>query len=584
MADAFASSPANIGSLLSSNQRERIVVPTFQRGYMWKTKHVEAFWEDVDKQRQKSASTKGAEPHFFGPIVTLSRPEDGIIEILDGQQRLATATILFCVVRDICEEIHNATGVLSAHDVARQIDFSVIHKEDGEYSIELGETDRQYFRDTIQRDPPVASRPKILTHRNIKAARDFLRDKVLATLGGVITGQMDAVASVAILRAMKQTLVSDLVMARIPVTSQESAFKIFTTLNDRGLRLSPPDLLLSYLMEKAGNESDRKIIRGLWTEMIQRMGTHDIGRFMRHMWVSRFGDLKRDDLFTALRNQIESQQISSVDFARSCGDECDSYIQLLMVEDNHLPIGSAHLVRALTRELGFQPAFPLLLSSYLFLQPSDFVNVCGWLLVFITRYSIISNIDPGGMETLLYKLARDVRAVVTGPEDKIGSKSASIQVRDTLSSSSPDDEKFRANAADGKLTLENDEAKYLLLRLANYIQDPEKQVGMAETNLEHIYPQNPEPTEWGGPDNQEKLEPFTWNIGNLTIYGKKANRKAANAEFPDKKARYAQSKVIMTQEVAADYDQWDETAIRKRAAHLAKLVVQVWRFDNISRV
>ncbi len=39
-------------------------------------------------------------------------------------------------------------------------------------------------------------------------------------------------------------------MARIPVTSLESAFKIFTTLNDRGLRLSPPDLLLSYLMKR----------------------------------------------------------------------------------------------------------------------------------------------------------------------------------------------------------------------------------------------------------------------------------------------------------------------------------------------
>src|ERR1035438_7043764 len=172
-------------------------------------------------------------------------------------------------------------------------------------------------------------------------------------------------------------------MARIPVTSQESAFKIFTTLNDRGLRLSPPDLLLSYLMEKAGGDPERKVIRGLWTEMIQRMGTHDIGRFMRHMWISRFGDLKKDDLFTALRNQIETQKISSVDFARSCGDECDNYIQLLMVEEDHLPPQSARFVRALTRELNFQAAFPLLLSCYLCLQSDDFVKVCGWLLVFI---------------------------------------------------------------------------------------------------------------------------------------------------------------------------------------------------------
>jgi len=584
VADAFASSPANIGSLLSSNQRERIVVPTFQRGYMWKIKHVEAFWDDVDRQRQASTSARGAEPHFFGPIVTLSKPQDGIIEILDGQQRLATATILFCVIRDLGEEIYKATGVVTAHDLARQIDFQFVHKDGGEYSLELGETDRQYFMDTVQHDPPLTTRPKIFTQRNIKTARAFLREKVMAALGGAIDARMDAVAAVDTLRALKQTLVSDLVMARIPVTSQESAFKIFTTLNDRGLRLSPPDLLLSYLMEKAGGDPERKVIRGLWTEMIQRMGTHDIGRFMRHMWVSRFGDLKKEDLFTALRNQIETQKINSVDFARSCGDECDNYIQLLMVEDQHLPPNSVHLVRALTRELNFQAAFPLLLSSYLCLQSEDFAWVCGWLLVFVTRYSIVSNLDSGGVETLLYKLARDVRAMVTGPDDVTGSQRASAQIRDTLSANAPNDDKVKANASDERLTLENDEAKYLLTRLANYIQDPEKQIGMAETNLEHIYPQNPEPNEWGGPDNQERLEPFTWNLGNLTIYGKKANRKAANAEFPDKKARYALSKVVMTQEIAADYAQWDEAAIRSRAAHLAKLAVQVWRFDNISRV
>jgi hypothetical protein len=582
--DAFNSSPANIGSLLSSNQRERIVIPTFQRGYMWKKKHVEAFWEDVDKQRTVSAAKKGADPHFFGPIVTLSRPAEEIVEILDGQQRLATATILFSVIRDIGEEIYKATGVVAAHDLARQIDFQFIRKENGDYAIELGETDRQYFKDTIQLDPPVNTRPKIFTHRNIKAARETLREKVTATLGGAINAQMDSVQSIAILKALKQTLVSDLVMARIPVTSQESAFKIFTTLNDRGLRLSPPDLLLSYLMEKAPNDADRKIIRGLWTEMVQRMGTHDIERFMRHMWVSRYGDLKKEDLFTALKNHLDKQQISSVEFARLCGDECDNYIQLLMVEEEHLPKGSIHLVRALTRELNFQPAFPLLLSSYLLLQDGDFIKVAGYLLVFVTRYSIISNLDPGGMEDLLFKLARDVRAMVKDSEDEAGSKSAVKHVKDTLSANAPNDDKVKANAADEKLTLENAEAKYVLSRLANYMQDPEKQVGLAETNLEHIYPQNPEAAEWGGAANQEKLEPFIWNIGNLTIYGKKANRKVANSEYPAKQAKYKDSKILMTQKIAAEYNNWDEITIKDRAAKLAKLVVQVWNFDNTSRV
>ena len=125
MADAFNSSPATIGSLLSSVTRERIVIPTFQRGYMWKKKHVEAFWQDVDKQR-KASQNRGADPHFFGPIVTLSKPTEGTIEILDGQQRLATATVLFSVIRDTARRIFKETGIQAAADFAAHTQFQFI--------------------------------------------------------------------------------------------------------------------------------------------------------------------------------------------------------------------------------------------------------------------------------------------------------------------------------------------------------------------------------------------------------------------------------------------------------------------------
>ena len=161
-----------------------------------------------------------------------------------------------------------------------------------------GETDVLYFKDTIQRDPPENAKARQLTHRNIKAARATLWEKVIALVGPVHRG-MDTIQAIRFLKELKQTVVSDLITARIPVTSEEAAFKIFATLNDRGLRLSPPDLLLSHLMEKA-IAADRKDIRLTWTQMIQKMGTHDIHDFLRAMWVSKYGDLKKDDLFTAV--------------------------------------------------------------------------------------------------------------------------------------------------------------------------------------------------------------------------------------------------------------------------------------------
>ena len=68
VSDAFNSSPAAVGLLLGTGtaSRSRIIMPTFQRGYMWKKKHVEAFWDDVDKQREQNKQM-GEDAHYLWP-------------------------------------------------------------------------------------------------------------------------------------------------------------------------------------------------------------------------------------------------------------------------------------------------------------------------------------------------------------------------------------------------------------------------------------------------------------------------------------------------------------------------------------
>ena len=157
---------------------------------------------------------------------------------------------------------------------------------------------------------------------------------------------MDALKARDVLKEIKQTIVSDLIMARIPVNSKKRDLQIFTTLNDCGLRLSPPDLLLSYLMKNA-TEAERPSIRGVWTQMLQKMGTHDIDGFLRARWVSRYGDLK-DELFDALKDHIEKNRVNSLVFAKECLDECDDYMALMMADESEIPKEALHFVRALT--------------------------------------------------------------------------------------------------------------------------------------------------------------------------------------------------------------------------------------------
>jgi len=188
------------------------------------------------------------------------------------------------------------------------------------------------------------------------------------------------------------------------------------------------------------------------------------------------------------------------------------------------------------------------------------------------------------MEDLLFDLARTVRSAVKDESDKAGSKQAAADVKAALAINAPDDPAVKSAVAKETTVLDPSDAKYVMKRLANFIQDPQKQVVVGETNIEHIYPQHPAENEWGGKANQEKLEPLTWHIGNLTIFGKRANKKVDNFEYHIKQPKYAASQVVMTNEIASKYSKWDETTILDRAAHLADMVVQVWNFANPSRV
>lgn len=569
--DSFDSKSTNIGNLIGVYQRERIVVPHFQRGYSWVKKHFEVFWNDIVLFQEESALDDGPKKYFLGPIVTLRKNKDDIVLLLDGQQRLATITIFLSVLRDIARELPTK----GAEDFARDIQNGLIENSfyENTYSLQLGDTDEKFFRNAIQLGN--LAQPKLRTHRNIAAARKFLYDKVKNNVD-----LSNPVLTLTYLRALKQTLTSDLVMAEIPVNSERDAFRIFETLNDRGLRLSVPDLLLNFLMGEAKSDADRKQIRESWTEMVEQMKERDITQFFRHLWVSKYGDLKKTDLFTALKEHIKSESINSVDFARACEDECDKYVHLINVDKFYLEPADSYVAK-LYKELNQRAALPLLLSCFNRMPNKDFATVCRLLLVFITRFSIIAGLDNSSLENILFSLARETRQILE--QTPVNVNVVIAHIKQTLITNSPTDEKIEASIKE--LYLEPNEASYVMRQIANYIQTNTKEFGVNEANIEHIFPKNPKEHEWGGKKNHELLEPLLWHIGNLTVLGERINRDVGNAEFHIKRDRYEnRTEVEMTKQIARDYSEWNVDNIKKRAVKLTKDIMEIWKFDNPSRV
>ncbi len=577
---AFESRAITIAGLLGEDQTAQIRIPEFQRGYSWDSGHIESFWDDLVRFLDRRDKRDGPTKYFLGPIVTLVENE-GFIELLDGQQRVATATVLFSAMVAVArkngtKEITDFATYTYTHFIKKLSDEGI---DVGKVSLLMGETDAEYFRKTIQTDPPIETVPLLKTHVNIKAAFVFFNEKLTEKLSEL---PLDT-QKLQFLNKLRVCVQRDLVMARIPVDSEEAAFTIFETLNDRGLRLSVPDLLLSYLMREAKDKSSRPQIRAVWTEMIERMGKRDIQRFIRHMWVSKYGDLKSIDLFLAIKKLVEESDIDSLAFAQSCLEECELYSQILDVDEKQLTPEAAKYVFSLVRTLNFAPSFPVLLSAYKSLDTNNFSKVAQWLLVAVTRYSIIAQKNAAKIEDTFYLIAREIRKRMEAQgEDNQKAGACMAYVKQQLTALCPPI--GESEEATKSLILTPGTAKYFVNRLAIFMQQT-SELKFSDTNVEHVYPRKPEANEWGGAAGQALLSPFLWHVGNLTIFGRRLNRVAANKEYAIKRPQYeTKTDVEMTKKIAKDFQTWTVADIQRRGRDLSVFVRKIWDFENSSMV
>lgn len=147
-----------------------------------------------------------------------SPSEKQVLILLDGQQRLATATILLSVLRDIARTLL----LKDAEAFAEKLQSGLIQKEDYGFSLELGELDKAYFLETIQQNHPVTDKkPRLWSHRNIQKARAILAASVRSQ-----TAPLAPADALALLKDIRKTVRNDLVMASILVIEERDAFRI----------------------------------------------------------------------------------------------------------------------------------------------------------------------------------------------------------------------------------------------------------------------------------------------------------------------------------------------------------------------
>ncbi|MFJ2761781.1 DUF262 domain-containing protein [Streptomyces prasinus] len=545
----YQPSKQTIGQLLSDTKKTS--VPDYQRDYSWTASHVDYFWQDVvhfaDGLTEKDMAD---EEYFLGSMVRVDLPTH--FELLDGQQRLATAVILLSAIRDHLRPLNRRVADKTQDKyIAEEADRT------GELapSLRLSRYDRDYFRRRIQEESGSEVEAKTRSQRLINEARN----KFDLELANVLATKTDERGREQWLIFLRDVIVDHLTTVTVTCASERYAASIFETLNDRGLGLSTVDLLRNFVLRQAA-EPDREEIIGLWHQILDESSAVDVDDFLRHYWTSRHGDIKSQRLYRAIRERMEEDATPSLEFMRDLADAHKDYVRIISAKFQDARVRD---VLQDVVSLKAKMLYPLFLSG-LASGEDTFSGLADAAITYYTREGIVAKRNGSQMERIVFSAAVDLY------KQKDVKRVFSAFLRE-----SADDNVFEA-AVSGLRGLDAPSARYLLKEIEMSLRNGEEtKVGRPpKVHVEHVYPQRPR-SEHRWASHAE----YVGKLGNLTLLSRAINTRIKNAPFVEKRQHLAESELLITQEVASHAD-WNEATVDSRQRLLGERIKKIWAWPN----
>ena len=568
----MVSNTCGIGQLL--NVRRYFEVPPHQRDYAWPLGSVEQFLSDIVSSMEDADAD-----YFLGLIVLVAtdNPAKRRYQILDGQQRLATTTMVYAAIRQWLGDNREDT---EANKIQNEfIGISEIGESQDEPRVILNTYNQDLFLECVIN--PISD--KDLAKKQAECKRHSSNRKLVEAaiqcreFVGEITAKQgdDPAAQSDVLFRLAKFIRDHVQVNCLDVTSPENAYTIFESLNDRGIDLSVLDLLKNHLLREAGS-FESQILHN-WNQMITRLGDRRADDFLKAYWTSRFGRIQRGRLFRELKKKFNTKQ-QALTLSKDLSTLAETYANL-EVADSDVWKGFSEAAREHVRALallGARQTHPVILSGLGRFKTKQVESLLRHLVVLILRYQLIGRGRTGRLEIVS---ARASQAIY----DRKLKTPASVW--EDMKQIVPPNDEFQEDFSKFGET-KPARARWLLRELEIQAwrgQNPTKALQHApvadpeKVNLEHILPRNAG-THWSAVTkaDPELLSDCRNRLGNLCLLDKPSNKKQAAKGYAFKKSLYAQSDFLLTAEIALTNDKWDRSSIEERQKKLAKLALLAW--------
>ena len=547
-------------------------IPRFQRDYSWTEDEWEDLWADILGTIQE-----GGEPaHYMGYLV-LQSDDDKSFDVIDGQQRLTTLTLIVLAalknLKRLVDEKVQPEQNQRRLDQIRQTYIGYLDPVTlvSRTKLTLNRNNDSYFQTYLVSLGHLPQRGFRASEHALRKAFEWFEKKVREH--GRKAGGDEGVA----LASLVETMSDRLFFTVISVTDELNAFKVFETLNARGVRLSSTDLLKNYLFSVLHRATDHvhemQVLEARWEAMVTRLGSESFPDFLRVHWISRRTFVRQSELFKTIRGKVTSRE-AVFELLRGMEEDMDTYLGLTNPEASQWsPDLRLHAQKL--RMFSVRQPFPLIVAGHRKLSDADFATLLKACVTISFRYNVIGSQPTNEQERVYYAAAQKLSS---------GEITSAAQVLDTLKSVYPTDEAFKAAFADKVIRTTNSRnlriARYVLCALEKQVNGGEPDFESDAFNVEHVLPQNP----GAGWDafSDEEADAMTYRLGNMALMAKGANKNVGNAPFATKKPVLAASTFELTRKIAEDNADWRPERIAARQKGLAKLATSVWRVAQLS--
>ncbi|MBR3699550.1 MAG: DUF262 domain-containing protein [Bacteroidales bacterium] len=547
---------SNFSSIVSNNRR--FIVPRFQRDYSWDVEQWDDLWQDIETMREEH------DEHYMGYLV-LQTNDEKTYYIIDGQQRFTTILLLiYAAIKSIEKQIAKGVDVEDNKRRCETLKTLYIGKEDPvslDYDnlLTLNRNNNPYFCDYILKLGDLKVRNLTATEKLMRNCFEYFEQKLSGKFGD---GKEYA--------SFIQSVADGLYFTQIVVNDEMNAFRVFETLNARGVQLSSADLLKNYLFSKVDSETTHNsridTLERKWGVLTDNIKAEKLPEFLRYYWNMQHKTIRANAVYKTIRQEIkEDKQVFVLlddlivfsDIYMALTDENDEMWTDPEVKEN---IALLNLFR-------LKQPFSLLMAAKYYLSDNDFKRVLKTVILMCFRYNVICDRNPNDQDTPFNLLAQSISLNQVVDFGLL----SSIKVDDAEFKSAFNEKVFPYNSRNAKVI------KYILGKIERF-KGLTRVVRFDDdsVSIEHVYPQNPS-DDWDL--DESKMQRFVFRLGNMCLLEKGLNRDLQNAGFAEKVAVYQGSSFYYARKIANEFTDWSESAIVNLQAELANAAVSIWRIN-----